>query len=65
MKKKFLNQIGVFIGFIFLLEIIYKALVYHTFFSSATIYTLLFCLPFTFLFMLIKIFNHKVNRILF
>ena len=65
MKKKFLNQIGVFIGFIFLLEIIYKALVYHTFFNSATIYTLLFCLPFTFLLMLIKVFNHKVNRILF
>ena len=65
MKKKFLNQLLVFIGFIFLIEIIYKALVYHTFFNSATIYTLLFSLPFTFLFMLIKIFNHKVNRILF
>ena len=65
MKKNFLNQMMVFIGFIFLIEIIYKVLVYHTFFSSSLIYTLLFSLPFTFLFMLIKVFKRKVNMILF
>lgn len=61
MNKKLLNQLLVFTGFVFMIEIIYKILVYHTF----SIYTLLFSLPFVFILIFIKLFNNKVNAILF
>lgn len=62
MKKFKINQVVVFGLFILLLELIYKVLVYKS--LAGFMYTILFSLPFIFFFMLIKIFNKKVNIIL-
>lgn len=65
MKKKGLNQVLVFGLFLILTELIYKVLVYKEFFSSDTVYTILFCLPFIFLLMIIKWLPEKANKIVF
>lgn len=65
MKKLKANQIAVFSVFLILLEIIIRALLYKTFFVSGTLYTIVFLIPLSFIFMLITLLPVRVNKICF